>query len=727
MKALKILLFVVLGFTLAGALLLTIVLAPAVQRRVFLSAVNSEDVSVEVRRFSVKFGGVEIDDLSWRTADADVAIGKLRLKAPLIATVRNRDDVAIEDFTLEGLSIDLRKSPTAHVSSDSEAPTAGDPSPLPDAPAGTSDAVPGPTEPPLRLPIALRIARLSVSGEILLPDDGNGRARGTFALRGDGFAPGAETTYELEGSWRDPSQPALADGVRSTGRITLRQTAAREIEHIAAVLDFPFLRLDTRVSTPGGRIDVSTVSALLEADLAPILAFVPLEQRPPLTSGKLSMRADVRSAPDDSRTAEGEATLRELVGGVEATPFSLLRAQWTATLPPSGPVSIRVSLLAEPGGELGASDATLSGTVAEGPGRTTLDLRLVSKRVVLAGLLPLKDLFVPPDDEDAAEDPPDESPLWTGLDGTIRTEIAELALPDGATVRDLEATVAIDPTKLTVADLTGVGLESPFRGTAELAFDRARGGYIMDGEFVLDRFDAGRALQTLQTGVVPQLEGVFATRATFSATGGTLPALADQPTARFSIHGTEGVFRGLKRAAGNTSSVIGIIGAITRSEEVAGIAQLASSLANIPYEEVAIDAALAADRSVSVDVFRLRSTNILLQGSGSLKPMEDESFLRWPLTIRLDLGGKGNVAQLLQSMRVTAATTAPDGYTRLRFPFTLSGSVLAPDAGDLWRNLAREAATSLLERSRSGNPPPTPVPTPAPEASSTPIAVPPSP
>ncbi|HEX9782067.1 MAG TPA: hypothetical protein VGA56_04950, partial [Opitutaceae bacterium] len=175
----------------------------------------------------------------------------------------------------------------------------------------------------------------------------------------------------------------------------------------------------------------------------------------------------------------------------------------------------------------------------------------------------------------------------------------------------------------------------------------------------------------------------------------------EKPSTSISIHDGEGVFRELKRATTSTSSIIGLIGSITKSDELAGVSQLASALATIPYEEVAIEASLAGDRSLEVRTFRLRGTNILLEGSGSLKPSEKESFLCWPIGLQLNFAGKGRVAQLLETLYIASPKPNAQGFTELRFPFKLGGSLLSPDANDLWRNLVREAGAAYLERRRS--------------------------
>jgi len=689
-KALKFLLLAVLGCVVLGALLVAVALVPAVQKRVFLSFANEEGQAVEVGRIAAGFGGVEIANLGFRRADADISVERVSVKLPVLRLMLDRRRIHVEEIVIEGVKADVRSTGAQTTPSEGQ---------------GAKRETEGPVDfESLKLPLALTIERIAISGEATLPDSGKGRPRGTFSLKGGDFGPGNSSRLALTGTWMDPSQAGVREGVAIDGEITLHQTEALEIDSVAIRLNTPLASGDARFSAPGGKIADAVASGSFTADLDKLVALVPVEVRPPLTKGSLSLRFEARRDSSKTMQVAGSTTVEKLAGATDEATFEAIAVEWSASIPENAAASISAKLLATPGGASPSSDFSLSGTALSSKDGVALDLELASTRVAVEGLTRLADLAVPATPagpEAPGPEPPDEVPAWDGVSGIVRFAFAEVLLPEGATVRDTKGTIKIDGPTVTIAGLEGVALESPFRSDLTIAFDRDKGGYVMNGGIVLDRFDAGKALQALQSGVAPQLEGIFSTNAKVKASGGTLAALAEKPAANISIHGSEGVFRRLKRAASSTSSIIGLIGSIARSDELAGVSQLASALATIPYEEVAIEASLAGDRSLEVRTFRLRGTNILLEGSGNLKPLEKESFLRWPIGLQLNLAGKCRVAQLLETLYVAAPKPNAQGFTELRFPFKLGGSLLSPDANDLWRNLAREAGAALLERRRS--------------------------
>ncbi|MGH8019417.1 MAG: hypothetical protein ACREIA_14235 [Opitutaceae bacterium] len=721
MKALKIVLLVLLVFLVGGAIMLGLAFLPAVQKRIFLAAANEEGRTVAVDRVSAGFDGLELDNFALQVEGADLAIERVRVKLPVTRLIGDREKIDIDEIIVEGIKADIRS--TSALVGDGASDTPEGPSEKPNGDAGE------PTKfDTLKLPVALTIGTLSISGEATLPDSGSGRPHGNFALSGGDFAPGQEMKLTLSGAWTDPSQPGLAEGVELDGEIAIHQTEGAAIDRASVRLDTPLASGTAQLSAPGGRIAEASADGSFTADLAKLVVFVPADVRPPLKRGTISQQFEARRDAEGVLQFTSTGSLENLAGGPEETTFAAIELNLTASVPREGAAAVSAKLAAKPGGGELESDASLTGTVQPPPqedGDAVVDLQLTSQRIAVEGLMRLVDLAVPPDkteDEPEAPEPPDEVPVWDGVSGRIAFSAAEVLLPEGATMRDTKGTITIEASKVTISGLQGVALESPFKGGLAIAFAPDAGGYKMEGGISLERFDAGKAFATLQSGDVPQLEGLFATEASFSATGGTLAGLAEQPSASISIHGSEGVFRGLKRTADSASSIIGLIGSITKSDEVAGVSKLASSLANIPYEEVAIEATLDAGRSVAVNTFLLRSTNLILEGSGSLGPSEDKSFLRWPLGLQLNLAGKGEVAQLLQTLHVAAPEANENGFVELRFPFKLGGSLASPDAGDLWRNLAREAAASLFDGSRSKSTPEAPPadagatgPTPQPE------------
>jgi hypothetical protein len=97
-------------------------------------------------------------------------------------------------------------------------------------------------------------------------------------------------------------------------------------------------------------------------------------------------------------------------------------------------------------------------------------------------------------------------------------------------------------------------------------------------------------------------------------------------------------------------------------------------------------------------------------GIGTISYREGVPLARQPLRLQLALAGKGALAQVLNRAGLLNGNQDDREYYTVSRAFSISGTPLVPDSGDLWRFVAEaalRAATAPRPASESGATQPT--------------------
>lgn len=687
---------VVLGML--GGTLVLLLFAPGIQRRLFLSAVEAPGRTVEVNRLSAGLGGVDIDGLTWTEGDRRFAVREVRLKMPLLdAALHNR--VAIEELAVHGLSADLGRGGEAAPGRSSE----------PSESAREGEPADGRK---LQIPLDLSLQRVAIDGEVILPGAGPDRARATFALEGGGFARGSEARFSLRGHVEDPGTAALKAGADLSGELKVRQSAQAEIEASELTLQTPWLSGTLATTSPAGSLREAVAEAKFRGDLAHLITLVPAAVRPPVATGTFELSVRVSEAGGDKHQAVVRLEARQLAGETPEGRVELagLGLDLTAAGPAAGPVDVQASVTVAGTRTDDVSDIRAQGTINPGGESISATLDVASRRLSLPGVQKLAALLTPPTES--------EGPPWAGLEGEIRLALQQVELNPDTAARDVHGTVHIAAAGVSIDGLQGDFMDAPFDGKTSVTYDADKRTYGLTGAFGFSALDVGKALKAMQPDRPPDLEGVFAARASVEGTAPDLPGLATAIRGELTLHGTQGVFRGLRqKTGGSLSAAAGLIGALTRNKTALTIADIASMLEAVPYDEMTVDAKLGEGDVLQVRSVALRAPELALSGSGSLTLARGGSWIDWlkaPMALELNLGGKGRLGQWLTQFGVAAPQADAAGFVSLKKPFKLGGSASAVDSSDLWATLARaatNAASQLLQPSS---------PKPAPDSAATP-------
>jgi hypothetical protein len=245
--------------------------------------------------------------------------------------------------------------------------------------------------------------------------------------------------------------------------------------------------------------------------------------------------------------------------------------------------------------------------------------------------------------------------------------------------------------------------------TGALKWLPATKSYALGADVKGREVKVGPLLKALAPAEASKLEGTYDLTASITGQGSDPAAAASGAAADFKLTGNQGVVRAINldtnkyAKAGNVvSGLAGLAGALSGNEEIAKHANritafnaVARSLANLAYDEIAIEAKRGADGGVEISRVSLLSPQLKLAGSGGLRPVAGRSWLEMPLNLKLDLGAKGELAQNLVSLKLldaAANTQAAGAYATMSEPLVFDGTLKQVGTAQVSKLLSRALA-----------------------------------
>lgn len=437
--------------------------------------------------------------------------------------------------------------------------------------------------------------------------------------------------------------------------------------------------------TVSGEYDsaANRVQATLDSNLPVLMAQPVLSEYRNLESGRLNLELaldlgqpielEVNGAARELVTLDEQENLPEVV--VQATVREAGDA-WELDVP------VQV-------GGTEATDVRLAGEVSAAGEVNRFDLRLSGEQVVVDQLTALGSIVATPEETgEPSPDERDEEPFWTGWEGEITVEIAEVQLQEDYQLEEVQGGLNVEADSVTHG-LRATFLESPVELDLRLQFlaEEPR-PYVLDGSLEAPELVAGDLFRQLQPDRPPTVEGLFAASVDIRGTGQNLPDLINrvQGEARLRSGGgilrllyTENPLAGLGIAAG------ALLGAV--SDEVGAISRIASNLSNVPYDEMNILAERDEEFNFILRDFTVVSPELHLQGVGEIRHRDGVEVLEQPLQIELRLGARGSLEESLAAVRALGDETDELGYRQMRREFTIGGTLADPDSTPFYRLL----------------------------------------
>ncbi len=234
MKTLKIVGFVIGGLAAVAVLALAAALSSGVQTWAVRRAIaNQPGMTIEVARVEAGFSSAHISGLRVTQPGLVAAIDSITARYSVWDYVTSRR-INVDDLTLKDVVLNLRPEAQPAGAATPAGANSGQSAATPPAPATGKEAPQPPFAgllKPARLPLDLRVAKITANGKASLPE----QRQVVFAVTGSGIEAGQRGRIEWTVDFSDATPGAPLQALRSTGTLQVSLTADRRVH--AADLD----------------------------------------------------------------------------------------------------------------------------------------------------------------------------------------------------------------------------------------------------------------------------------------------------------------------------------------------------------------------------------------------------------------------------------------------------------------------------------------------------------
>ena len=456
-----------------------------------------------------------------------------------------------------------------------------------------------------------------------------------------------------------------------------------------------------------------------QTDLPALLAQPAAQGLAQLTGG--SAQGEFTASVDAKNEIYAKLTLRDLVA-VPGTPtLPVVSATIRADLEPDGTIALQVPLSFENTAKQRTSDLVLAGKVKRGKDGLNVDATVTSQFIaaedlqIFAGALATKSAdqtaAVPPP---AVPTKPAAVPSWSGVTGQLTLALKKVVYNEQLTVSDIGGVVKIDGGAVKF-EVSHAGLDQggslKFDGRVSFAPKQAE-PYSLEAASVVKDFEAARLFRALDPGKAPTVEGKFKLDSQLTAQGASLPLLAGRLQGKTTVSSTGGIFRMLRvdledkvQKSQSTVAVIGgrLLGAMTGKEKLSDYANLKQNVTDIvkgfteiPYDQLSLAVTRDPQLNLRLQDFSLISPQVRLGGAGEIRALAGIDLAKQPLDLRLQLGARGHLADLMNRASLLDGKKDDLGYVGFVAPVHVGGTLSSPDNTELATILLKAAAGSLL-------------------------------
>lgn len=464
-------------------------------------------------------------------------------------------------------------------------------------------------------------------------------------------------------------------------------------------------------------------------DLQAALTFgleVPALATQPVFAGAEAVSAgrasgEVRASVGRQTRLEARVTLNGLVPVDTKRTLPVANVGFRARIQDDGAVSLDVPVLLDNAGNRSDLDFALQ---LQPLGRGySVDGHLTGQQVELEDLLGMLGVFMAqaaPETEDQAAPPASVAPhtvsAWSRFSGRLALDVKSVARGRNWAMTGLTGAVAIEPSLITLQ-----GLQASFSETSrldarmELRFTGGAMPYRLSGDYALNDFDTGRLFRALEPEKSPTVEGLFTIQGRLAGNGETPARAVERVHGEVQLTSRQGIFRGLQRTTSKLSmtskavelgasvlgSLFGSENVTKTAEKVAGQAyfvdQLAQALGEFNYDLLSVRLTRDELLNMSLQDVSLVSPDVRLNGRGSVSYVVGQPLLEQPLSLSLQIAARGKVEQLLGRLRLLDTTKDELGYTKVKEPVVLGGTLTRPDPSAFFARMATTRISDFLD------------------------------
>lgn len=465
-----------------------------------------------------------------------------------------------------------------------------------------------------------------------------------------------------------------------------------------------------------------TAKGNVSADLPALLLQPALA--PHFTLARGSGTIDFEATLGQSLALKAKAAARDLLAKPDSQTRTALEVDVDIALDPAGSGRINLPLVLSVNDR--RTDLTIEGTVARRAEVIAFDGRLTGNQVVIDDLQTISQ-YLPSSQNPPAPAPApapvvrstgrstttapapvtrppapqaDTKPFWQGVSGRFAVDLKRVLYGQDYPITGLRGSFVVNDTQLAVEKIEGRLKENPFTVAGGIAFAPQHAKpYTLAGSASVIDLDIGAIMRATNPNDRPALETQATISAKLGGTGLNLNDLIAQATGNFELTGKPGVLRALGRrgqTVSAASAVVGIVGALRGSDTTVAVAELASALNELSFDQFTLRAERTGTLDLRVTALEFRSPTIRITGSGGITHRDDLPIEGRPLRFDLQLAGKDNFAFLLSRAGVLGTTQDELGYTQMSSLVSLGGTAAKPDASAIWRLIGQAAIGGLL-------------------------------
>lgn len=457
------------------------------------------------------------------------------------------------------------------------------------------------------------------------------------------------------------------------------------------------------------------LKASIQLDLAALKQLIALPQLAKITSGNLKLDATLKGATQSQINATVSLTnvasvgqtvsIQSLTtgfnGGLQMTPF---------TIQGKAPLTLTSST--------GVSDINIDLKFGDGFPIAERFVKIVSTKIIGDDFMALANAFTPAEDPKTvaakpaptAEKPApakptrDKVPFWEAIAAKFDVQSTQILFKNYE-IKNLTLDAVADAQKFNVSKLTANVLDAPFALNGIFTFDTVRAkAYDFKGKMSFQNLSLGKAFN-----ISNWIDGLFFLEADANGDGDTLASVMDQLMGGLSIKANKGTLYFVDKGAGLVGSASGLIsqgGAAVdtigsllgvNTKSITGVAKTVSNIAGMLQNLKFINFDVLIKRGVNLDLvferIRVDGDVSSLNGTGKITHQPGVALTEQPLSINLQLGAKGILADGFKELGMLAKEKDDKGYYNA-YTFPVAGTLAKPDFKIL--NTLKDLATKLI-------------------------------
>ncbi|MCC5833125.1 MAG: hypothetical protein JJU20_00180 [Opitutales bacterium] len=375
----------------------------------------------------------------------------------------------------------------------------------------------------------------------------------------------------------------------------------------------------------------------------------------------------------------------------------------------------------EPGSEKLRAKAQIQIQMNEDPIEATLSYKLGERRdrienfvswIELDSLIALQESVLPADAQPTSAptepdvgDEPIEMLAGAFWQAWILTEAEELEIltrlegvrSSGQVIVDnFESQIVITPDRFVLEPTQFRLVEAPTHLEGSIRYEAEQSDvYRAHFEFSSEGLDTAKLARAAQARSDRYLETKLNLNGSFVSEAESLADLFWQGEASFALDSGSGIIRLIN--PDQPSPAQDIAGAVGRlvlgriSPQLAVIPDIYDQLNNLNFDSLTLRASSSPGGNISFDRIELNSPQLRMAGGGQIRLDPDKGFqiMQQPLNLNFQLGAKGRLGDLFNTIGILRGTADGDGFRALNRDIQVGGTLAQPDMSDLWNMVLR--------------------------------------